>query len=180
VPLDEGGLNRFRSRLHPLRTFDEYVENDISSPIQNPDGNARLLCQKGGMDMAWCLPVANRLLTCCVVVGALLAVSEPMLAHHGQVVYQRKSITLKGAVTKYEWSNPHSVITLAVKNEKPGADEWYLEVLPPTQMLQAGWNKESLKPGDEITVTGRPGKNGERIMWLEYLVTADGRKLSRE
>jgi hypothetical protein len=123
--------------------------------------------------------VKNRLLTCCVVVGALLIVSEPMLAHHGQVVYQRKSITLKGSVTKYEWSNPHTIITLAVEAEKGGVNEWYLEVLPPTQMVQAGWIKETLKPGDEITAIGRPGRGGERIMWLEYLVTADGRKLSR-
>jgi hypothetical protein len=137
------------------------------------------LRQEGRKDMVLRVLVKNNLLTCCVVMGALLIISQPMLAHHGQVVYQRKSITLKGSVTKYEWSNPHTIITLAVPTEKGGVDEWYLEVLPPTQMLQAGWTKETLKPGDEITASGRPGRGGERIMWLEYLVTADGRKLSR-
>jgi hypothetical protein len=137
------------------------------------------LCQEGRKDMVLRVVAKNNLLICCVVMGALLLSSQPMLAHHGQVVYQRKSITLKGSVTKYEWSNPHTIITLAVQTEKGGVDEWYLEVLPPTQMLQAGWTKQTLKSGDEITATGRPGRSGERIMWLEYLVTADGRKLSR-
>jgi Family of unknown function (DUF6152) len=124
--------------------------------------------------------VRNRVLTCCAVVAALLAVSEPMLAHHGQVSYERKSITLTGSVTKYEWSNPHTIITLAVKDDKANVEEWYLEILSPVQMLRAGWTRESVKPGDEVTVTGLPGKHGVHIMWLEYLVTPDGQKLSRD
>ena len=83
-------------------------------------------------------------------------------------------------MTKYEWSNPHTVITLAVKDDKANVKEWYLEILSPVQMLRAGWTRESVKPGDEVTVTGLPGKHGVQIMWLEYLVTPDGQKLSRD
>ena len=141
----------------------------------------RLVVFAARTDRSSCDALArNRVLTCCAVVAALLTVSEPTLAHHGQVAYERKSITLTGSVTKYEWSNPHTVITLAVKDDKANVKEWYLEILSPVQMLRAGWTRESVKPGDEVTVTGLPGKHGVQIMWLEYLVTPDGQRLSRD
>jgi hypothetical protein len=87
---------------------------------------------------------------------------------------------LMGVVTDYEWANPHSVLSVAVKDDKGKVEEWHAEILPPSEMLRAGWNKESVKPGDEVTLTGRPGKYAQRIMWLEYLVTPDGRKLGRK
>jgi hypothetical protein len=47
-------------------------------------------------------------------------------------------------------------------------------------MIRAGWTKESVKPGDEVTLTGRPGKYSQHIIWLESLVTPDGKKLGRK
>jgi Family of unknown function (DUF6152) len=115
------------------------------------------------------------LLVCC------FAFSTFLQAHHAsRQVYEGKSITLMGVVTDYEWANPHSVLSVAVKGDKGKVEEWHAEILPPTEMLRAGWNKESLKPGDEVTLTGRPGRYAQHIMWLEYLVTPDGRKLGRK
>jgi hypothetical protein len=106
--------------------------------------------------------------------------STSLWAHHAsRQVYEGKTITLMGVVTDYEWANPHSVLSIAVKDNKGNVQEWHAEILPPTEMLKAGWTKESLKPGDEVTLTGRPGKYAQHIMWLEYLVTSDGRKLGR-
>ena len=122
----------------------------------------------------------TKLLTVSALLVGCTAASRPMFAHHGAVAYERKSVTLKGTVTKFEWNNPHTVLTLAVKDSKGNVEEWYAEILPPSRMLQAGWTRESIRPGDQVTVTGRPGKHRERIMWLEYLVTPDGRKLGRD
>lgn len=116
-----------------------------------------------------------------VLLAGSLAISGPAFAHHNVVsVYERKSITVKGTVTGYEWSNPHSIISVAVTDEHGTVEEWHAEILPPAEMTRAGWTKESVKLGDEVTLTGRPGKHAQRIMWLEYLVTADGKKLSRK
>lgn len=110
----------------------------------------------------------------------LSASPASLFAHHGQVQYERKSITLQGRVTKLEWNNPHVILWLEVKNEKSAIEEWHLEILPLESMRRAGWAPDSVKPGDEVSVTGRPGKGGERIMWLETLTTSDGRRLGRE
>ena len=114
-------------------------------------------------------------------IASIFAFSGSSWAHHAaRQVYEGKSIMLMGVVTDYEWANPHSVLSVAVKDDKGKVEEWHAEILPPSEMLRAGWNKESVKPGDEVTLTGRPGKYAQRIMWLEYLVTPDGRKLGRK
>ena len=110
-----------------------------------------------------------------------LTLPTSVQAHHAsRQVYEGKSIMLMGVVTDYEWANPHSVLSIAVKDNKGRVEEWHAEILPPSEMLRAGWSKESVKPGDEVTLTGRPGKYAQHIMWLEYLVTEDGRKLGRK
>lgn len=122
---------------------------------------------------------AKVLILASVIVSCLM-LSGPSWAHHAsRQVYEVKTIMLMGVVTDYEWANPHSVLSIAVKDEKGRVEEWHAEILPPSEMLRAGWTKESLKPGDEVTLTGRPGKYAQHILWLEYLVTSDGRKLSR-
>lgn len=116
-----------------------------------------------------------------VVVVTCLAFSSSLWAHHAsRQVYEGKTIMLMGVVTDYEWANPHSVLSVAVKDDKGQVEEWHAEILPPSEMLRAGWSKESVKPGDEVTLTGRPGKYAQHIMWLEYLVTPDGKKLGRK
>jgi hypothetical protein len=115
-----------------------------------------------------------------LAIAGSLAFSGLLSAHHGsRQVYQGKSITLRGVVTGYEWANPHSILSVAVKDDTGKVDQWHAEILPPAEMVRAGWNKDSLNAGDEVTVTGRPGKYEQHIMWLEYLVTSDGRKLGR-
>ena len=114
------------------------------------------------------------------LIVALLVSPASLPAHHGQVQYELKSRTLHGTVTKLEWNNPHAILWMEVKNEKSVMEPWHLEILPLESMRRAGWTPDSVKPGDDVTVTGRPGKGGEHIMWLETLTTSDGRRLSRE
>jgi len=118
-----------------------------------------------------------------IFVPALVCIflfSSTLRAHHAsRQVYEGKSVTLMGVVTEYEWANPHSVLSVAVKDQNGGVAQWHAEILPPSEMLRAGWTKESVKPGDEVTLTGRPGKYAQHILWLQYLVTPDGKKLGR-
>jgi hypothetical protein len=124
--------------------------------------------------------VKAKVLIVLTTIASGFAFSTLSWAHHAsRQVYERKTIMLMGVVTDYEWTNPHSVLSIAVKDHQGKVEEWHAEILPPSEMLRAGWTKQSLKPGDEVTLTGRPGRYAQHIMWLEYLVTSDGKKLSR-
>jgi hypothetical protein len=120
-----------------------------------------------------------RLLVAAVVLAGSLAVSAS--AHHNpKPMYEANSVMLTGTVTEYEFANPHSIISVAVKTDGGAVEQWHAEFLPPAEMVRAGWSRETLKPGDQITMTGRPGRHAQHIMWLESLVTPDGRKLGRK
>ncbi len=104
---------------------------------------------------------------------------ELAAAHHGRVEYEKTIVTLHARVTRFDWNNPHVVISFTVRDENGVDQGWHAEVLPPSLMQQAGWAADSIKPGDQVTVVGHPGKKGEHIMWLEYLTTPAGQKLGR-
>ena len=116
-----------------------------------------------------------------LAIAGSLAFSGLLSAHHGsRQVYHRQEHNSEGNCDGLRnWANPHSILSVAVKDDNGKVDQWHAEILPPAEMVRAGWNKDSLNPGDEVTVTGRPGKYERRIMWLEYLVTSDGRKLGQ-
>jgi hypothetical protein len=125
--------------------------------------------------------VKPKILFFLAAIAGFLTLCNPAAAHHAAgAVYERKSITLQGIVTDYEWSNPHSIVSVTVKNDKGNVEEWHAEILAPAEMTLAGWTRESIKPGDRVSLTGHPGKNAQHIMWLEYLQTPDGRKLGRK
>lgn len=122
-----------------------------------------------------------RFLVVATLLAGLLAVSGPVSAHHNpKPMYEANDIMLTGTITEYEFANPHSIISIAVKSDSGAVEEWHAEFLPPSEMMRAGSTKETLKPGDQVTMTGRPGKHAQHIMWLETLVTPDGRKLGRK
>jgi hypothetical protein len=123
-----------------------------------------------------------RLLGCVAVFFCgLLLLTAPLSAHHAsRAVYGNNTVTLMGTVTHYEWSNPHIIVSVQVKGKNGNIEEWHAEVLPPTQATAAGWTKESIKIGDQVTLVGHPGKNAQRILLLEELVTPDGRTLGRK
>lgn len=115
-----------------------------------------------------------------VLFGGLL-VAAPLSAHHAsRAVYGDKDVTLVGTVTNYEWTNPHIIVSIEVRTNQGNLEAWHAEALPPGQASAAGWTKESLKPGDQVTLTGRPGRNAQHIMLLDELVTSDGRRLGRK
>ena len=110
---------------------------------------------------------------------AILLVSSGILsAHHGLSAYdERNPVVLKGTVTEFEWSNPHSQIYFDVKDDNGNLTHWACETLNPARLLRAGWTKRSLKPGDQITITMIAAKNGAPVGFLRKLVLADGTEL---
>ena len=105
----------------------------------------------------------------------LLSVSMPLLAHHETAVFDTdKTLTLKGSVTEWDWSNPHCLLQFDVKNESGQSVHWIAETQNPANMVYAGFGKASFKPGDEVTVTLEPVKNGRPLGLLVQVVLPDG------
>jgi len=95
----------------------------------------------------------------------LFAAVVPALAHHafaGQFDVN-KPITLMGTVTKVEWMNPHIYFYVDVKDSSGKAANWMIEGGSPNGLLRAGWSRNSLKPGMEVTVEGYLAKDGSNV-----------------
>jgi hypothetical protein len=113
--------------------------------------------------------------------AALLLASGVAFAHHGAAGYDsNKSTTLKGTVTEFRFQNPHAQIFIDVKDSSGKVQNWILEAVGIATLSRSGWTKSILKPGDEVTVTGNPSKNGSPSMRLTKVVLASGKELGLE
>jgi Family of unknown function (DUF6152) len=109
----------------------------------------------------------NMLRTISFAVVSLLAVSVPLFAHHGGASYDTgKTVTVKGTVTDYVWSNPHVFVKLDVKDDKGNAVHWIVEAQNPVSMIAIGWTKSTFKPGDEVEIDAMPARNGNPVGFL--------------
>jgi len=110
--------------------------------------------------------------------GLLMAVT-PLLAHHSFAAEfdGEKPVDLTGTVTKVDWVNPHSWVYIDVKGADGTVANWGLETGPPNVLYRAGWRKDTLKPGDAITVHGFIAKDGSHTVAAREITTPDGRKL---
>jgi Family of unknown function (DUF6152) len=116
---------------------------------------------------------------CLTLAFAVLFVSAPILAHHGEVNYDtEKLVSVKGTVTSFQFINPHVQVTLDAKNDKGEIEKWSCEARSPIMLVRVGgWDKTTLKPGDVITAIGFRSKNGSPILRLKKIVLADGREM---
>ena len=115
-----------------------------------------------------------------VAVGMGVSIlSIPLLAHHGNAAYDTgKNITLKGTVTQWYWANPHCVLRLDVTDDRGQAVQWAAETENPSSMIHYGWTKQSMKPGDQVTVTVLPVKNGNPVGRILEVVLPNGQRLA--
>jgi hypothetical protein len=95
------------------------------------------------------------------VAFSILLISGVVSAHHGTSRYDLdKTVTLSGTVTGFDWGNPHCLVHMDVKGDKGEIQHWTLELASPFTMSHVGWNKDSLRLGDELVVDTHPAKNG--------------------
>jgi hypothetical protein len=124
--------------------------------------------------------VKTRLAILVALLGSVCPLAAPVFAHHGGAIYDTKNpVTLKGVVTDFEWTNPHVQIYFDVKDDKGAVAHWACETLSPGKLARgSGWTKDSLKPGDQITITLNPAKAGTTVGGLRKIVFADGKVLT--
>jgi len=113
-----------------------------------------------------------------VVVMAVAAVGIGE-AHHGTAAYDTTTnVTVSGIVTEFRFVNPHVLVYWDVKDESGEVKRWSGERSGPNSMARnAGWNRNTIKPGDEVTITGRPAKNGTPTMAISKIVL-NGKELT--
>ena len=94
----------------------------------------------------------------------LAAAPTGLFAHHGSALYDtNKRITVHAVVTDWLWANPHCLLEFDVKDDKGNTVHWNAEVSNPQDMTNLGWSRKMFKPGDEVSLTLVPAKNGEPI-----------------
>ena len=113
-----------------------------------------------------------------LILGLVLA--GPVFAHHSvQAQFDiHKTFTVSGTVAKVEWINPHSYLTINVKDADGKVQKWAFELGGPGALRRAGMSREDrggLKPGDEVTASGLAAKDGSSSGFLQELKLADGR-----
>jgi hypothetical protein len=111
--------------------------------------------------------------------AALLMSSSSVTAHHSfSAQYDAdKPIEVKGAVAKVEWTNPHARVYIDVTMPGGQIETWNFEMASPNVLARNGWKRDSLKPGDRITVAGYLARAGERMAIAGSLVDAAGKPM---
>jgi hypothetical protein len=95
--------------------------------------------------------------------AALSAWAGPVSAHHSFAMFDAQHPrTMTGTVQEIEWVNPHIWLRLTVADETGKPVQWALELGSPVQQQAIGWNRDTVKVGDRITVTMHPLKDGGR------------------
>ena len=113
----------------------------------------------------------------CKVAAVLLAFVGSAQAHHSFAMFDmKKTVSYKGTVKELQWTNPHVWIELTVEEEK-GPVTYSFEGAAIAVLKRVGWTKDSVKPGDKITIVGHPYRTNRPGGSIDYLVLADGRKL---
>jgi len=103
----------------------------------------------------------------------------PLQAHHGEANYDTsKTVSVKGTVSMFEFVNPHVQIAIDVKNDKGEIEKWTGEARSPAMLSRyGGWDRNTIKMGEVITLYGHQTKNGTFFLRLEKIVKADGKEL---
>ena len=111
--------------------------------------------------------------------GLLLPAAGSAFAHHSTAEYDMAALTsIKGTVVKFEWTNPHAYIYIQAKDDKGATVSWTAEMASIGMLARVNWKRDTIKPGDEITIVGNRARDGRMVMRLDKIIFASGQELS--
>jgi len=113
------------------------------------------------------------------LMGGLLFVSMPVLAHHSFMAEfdQRQPVNVEGVVTAVKWQNPHTFFYVDVTDGNGKTVNWALETGSPNALTLRGWTRETMKQGDRVSVRAYRAKDGGKLAAARSVTLADGRTL---
>ncbi|HEY1899225.1 MAG TPA: DUF6152 family protein [Steroidobacteraceae bacterium] len=115
-----------------------------------------------------------------VMIG-LMATFSPVFAHHSGAMFDiSKKVDISGTIVDFNWSNPHANFKVNVAQPGGGSEVWAVEMNSPNNLVRDGWKRTTLKPGDKVTVTVRPLRDGTPGGQYVSIVLADGKVLGGE
>ena len=115
-----------------------------------------------------------------LVIG-LLSFSGVAFAHHSGAMFDTsKKVDVSGTIVDFNWSNPHANFKVNVDKPGGGSEIWAVEMNSPNYLVRDGWKRTSLKPGDKVTVTVRPLRDGTPGGQYVSIVLANGTTLGGE
>jgi hypothetical protein len=108
--------------------------------------------------------ITTKIAALSVAVGFVLS-APAAIAHHSFAAEfdAMKPLTLKGIVTKIEWANPHTYFYMDVTGTDGKVTNWGMEMGSPNGLMRAGWTRNTLHVGDEVTVEGAQAKDGTNV-----------------
>jgi hypothetical protein len=110
-----------------------------------------------------------------VLIMLVLGVPVVASAHHSFAYFDSTQVVkIKGTVKEFQWTNPHSWLQLVVVNDSGVVEEWSLEGLSPNVLGRMGWKRNSVVPGDVVTVYFNPTRNGTHGGSMVKVVRPDG------
>ena len=114
------------------------------------------------------------------ILAAAVSGAAPASAHHSFAMFEpTKTLTFKGTVKTFQWTNPHVILWVLVQPDGGGAaQEWSLETTSPGVLTRSGWTRQSLNPGDRVSVVLSPLRDGSHGGSLNSVTLLDtGQKL---
>lgn len=114
-----------------------------------------------------------------IVIGGLAAGMAQ--AHHSPAIFdQTREIELRGTVTEFEWASPHSWIRLDVISDQGFAENWSVEMGPPTYIVRGGWTETTVQTGDAVTIVANPIRSGLTTAKFVSITLSSGRRLTEQ
>jgi hypothetical protein len=124
------------------------------------------------------MPVGRRLQHLGGLLAFALATSAPALAHHSFAVFDHtRTVTVKGTVTKFQWTNPHAFLELDVTDATGTVRPYTIELTSVNMLSRVGWKSTMIKAGDQVKAIVAPLLSGQPGGLLLDVTLPDGRKL---
>jgi len=115
------------------------------------------------------------------VMACLMVVVGPAAAHHSGAMFDAaRKVDVTGTIIDFNWSNPHANFKVNVAKPDGSSEVWAVEMNSPNNLVRDGWKRSTLKPGDKVTVTVRPLRDGTPGGQYVSILLADGKVLGGE